>query len=126
MNKTTNHPGVIHPQTVEIPQPLDVHPSVSQRAQEILMQVAELLAKSPERYAQRTPCGSCCCIIGHAEALGHGESGLSQTQRSRIFLMMYWPTALMKAAQPYYNSMAVDVPASIGIARIEWFLRTGE
>lgn len=123
--------NAVHPQTVEIPQPLEVHPSVSSLAAELLMKTAELLAHEPACYLQSNPCGSVCCIIGHMEAIAgvdtlfgdsstHVRIGLQGDQYEKIFHLPEWPAHIRQ------NYASENVPASIGIARIEHFLRTGE
>lgn len=121
--------NVQHEQTVEIPLPLEVHPSVSAKAAALLEGVMEALMKTPAMYRQSNAdhrCGSPCCIIGHMRAqlgvYGHycdpgilDSLGLKEEQAKRLFSSHYWPTP--------HNS---DPSPAQGIARIEHFLRTGE
>lgn len=123
-----------HPQTVEVPVPLEVHPSVSPLAAELLMRVVEEIGSRPENYNQQNPvrkrwlsgCESPCCIIGWMEHFA-GQSdcsgaavGLTKRQYDSIFSYGQWGQFLD------VQKLAKDVPASVGIARIEHFLRTGE
>lgn len=123
-NKSTT----VFPQTEEIPVPLEIHPSVSPLAAELLMKVAERLALNPACYNQQWPrhsCNSPCCIIGHMEHLsGVDGNGLTEHQRQSLFYVSHWPEGL----QPEERTiMAVEsIPASDGIARIEHMLKTGQ
>ncbi len=128
MNSKTKN-STVFPQTEAIPQPLEVHPSVSPLAAELLMKTAEKLAKSPSCYNQQEPCGSVCCIIGHMEIILAGKHlpfyddslGLTNTQYHRIF--EYSQETWGKL---YSTDRAFAIPASVGIARIEHMLRTGQ
>ncbi len=120
----------IHPQTIEVPEPLVIHPSVSPKAAVLLMQVADELHRNPAGYNQQKPvhhCGAACCIIGWMEHFSNeapdwfGEKiGLTKRQHSNIFNYPLWGKFYNRHIRSY------EVPASTGIARIEHFLRTGE
>lgn len=130
MNSKLAINSVAHPQVEAIPAPLEVHPSVSPLAAELLMKTAEVLHMKPELYNQQYPthrCNSPCCIVGHMEAFA-GESdmcgkavGLTYEQYRGIFnYPSGWPAHLVK-----FEMRACEVPASMGIARIEHMLTHG-
>jgi hypothetical protein len=134
MNKTTT---IIHPQTEAVPALLPRHPSVSEKAYDLLTGVIEVLMTQPKSYRQDlccvTSCGSACCIIGHMlnqqglftaeRPAGHNKQwaasvcGLTYAQFTAIFYADNWPTS--------HNELNLATPSQ-GIARIEHFLRTGE
>lgn len=128
------------PQRETIPAPLEIHPSVSPLAAELLLKVAEVLAARPKLYNQQIPypaeCGAPCCIIGHMEmearAMGLREIGLTGEQSNAIFLFNKWPEQFRNPVHERYwkgkcrGCLTSTVTAPEGIARIEHFLRTGE
>ncbi len=129
--KTKNN--TTFPQTIEIPQPLEVHPSVSPKAAALLEGVIEVLMKEPQRYHQLQPsshCGSPCCIVGHMQILSAGDDlGLTPEQFNDIYYTSNWINKGIPGVDEHYNKQGCaghNLPASIGIARIEHFLRTGE
>lgn len=130
---------LVHPQVEAIPAQLEIHPSVSWLAAELLMKTSEMLSREPRRYNQaicdteQHGCGSPCCILGHmllfVNVLTHGinaeikslraeQTGLSTEQLDRLFFRHQWPAQWKKDSN-------LATPEE-GIARIEWFLRTGE
>lgn len=125
-------------QEVEIPLPLEVHPSVSQKAAELLLGVIEVLMRKPEMYNQmgthQMECGTPCCIIGHMRVLSgdrfadrHKKLGLSVNQCESLFHATKWPEQFKPShGDVSYSTICERIPASVGIARIEHFLRTGE
>lgn len=118
--------NLIHPQTVAVPEPLTVHPSVSALAAELLMKTCEQIAKEPDSYNQQVPtrmCGSPCCITGWMEHFAGGYNiGLTREQERSLFLWFSgWPNHLQGGFD-----RAKDVTADFGIARIEHFLTTGQ
>lgn len=133
-NKSTT----VFPQTEEIPVPLEIHPSVSPLAAELLMKVAEILANEPARYCQAKfsghRCGAACCILGHMAAsagmrlpfdetgeLNAHNLGLTSLQYRRIFSHSLWPECIGAMNLAYK-----EVTPMLAIARIEHFLRTGQ
>lgn len=124
--------GVQHPQTEAIPQPLEIHPSVSPKAAGLLLSVVEVLIKTPHRYRQWWPLNSCetpCCILGHMAAFAGrscfspdscDEAGLTLPQFESLFLWSRWPATFQKGLGQH----SAAAPEAIG--RIEHFLRTGE
>lgn len=138
MNKTTSHQNTVYPQTVEIPKPLEIHPSVSPLAAELLMKTAEILAAQPSSYDQsdcggRGTCNSPCCIIGHMlvfagcwELASHTSAaqqriGLTQDQRDVLYSPYRWPGHLRVAGRSWS-----EITPAEGIARISHFLSTGQ
>lgn len=121
------------PQTIEIPSPLEIHPSVSPLAAELMMKTAEVLAATPQLYLQHTAgAGSCntpCCIFGWMRRFSGEENtywkdcitsvGLTPQQAESIFKYWEWPACVAPR-----NKLLIT--AHEGIARIEHFLRTGE
>lgn len=133
----TTHQNPVYPQTVEIPEPLEVHPSVSPLAAELLMKTAERIAANGKSYVQERcdpSCGSACCIIGHMQdvagvyynyptaGLNRVETapriGLTLHQFERLFYTHNWPT-------PCGCNLNEATPEQ-GIARISHFLSTGQ
>ncbi len=126
--------SVCHPQTVEIPQPLEVHPSVSELAARLLATVIERLMAKPDSFNQNSASISCespCCILGHCAILIGASNvdesrpeflGLNRVQFQKIF----WPDQWPKQFRPANDNEWKGIPAATGIARIEHFLRTGE
>jgi hypothetical protein len=130
--------SVYHPQTVDVPLPLEVHPSVSPLAAELLMKTCDAIAREPKEYDQSLPisrgCGSPCCIIGHmGNLIGFRGSldthncekiGLTVAQYKAIWSAYSWPAQFYQRGG---NELRwPDIPALTAIARIEHFLRTGE
>ncbi len=135
MNKLAKN-SVIHPQEIAVPLPIEVHPSVSPKAAELLGGVIAVLLKTPEKYNQQEPysvCGSPCCIMGHMALMGYPgtSSGLTSDQTFGIEYLSGWPAHLREAVQ---NTAEADGHRKLtmeyatpeqGIARCEHFLRTG-
>lgn len=134
----TTHQNTVYPQTVEIPEPLEIHPSVSPLAAELLMKTAERLAAEPSSYNQadcagRGTCNSPCCIIGHMlvfagcweldshTSVARARIGLTQSQRDALYHASRWPILFQVADK----SLREIIPAQ-GIARITHFLSTGQ
>lgn len=131
-NKSTT----VFPQTEEIPVPLEIHPSVSPLAAELLMKVAERIATDPHQYNQGNftghhKCNSPCCILGHCALVaglrldydGTGNKnanplGLTNQQYINLFWAGLWPVSTLGEMN--------KITAQQGIARIEFFLRTGQ
>ena len=131
---------VQHPQLIESPQPLEVHPSVSPVAAELLMGAAERIARHPDQYAQRHlakhfhKCGTACCILGHMGEIrgvaacayvAQEKMGLTPRQFDAICYTENWPK-YFKNRYPGVDYKNMEIPAEVGVARIEHFLRTGE
>ena len=114
------------PQTVAVPEPLEIHPSVSALAAELLMKVCDILHAEPARYDQgteRSSCGGPLCIVGHMKALaGSKKIGLTEEQYIAIWSAAGWPSQFREFDK--YESWR-DIPATNGIARIEHMLTTG-
>lgn len=125
------------PQVVEIPVPLEIHPSVSPLAAELLMKAADAIHRDAKIYRQDgcdPSCDSACCIIGHCQqaagvyfnrrpaGLNREETahllGFSAKQFDSIFYTNLWPTS--------HGIGHNEATPEQGIARIEHFLRTGE
>ena len=135
-------------QLVEIPQPLEVHPSVSPKAAALLEGVIEILMREPSRYNQMqefpSSCKSPCCILGHMRQVAgvsatlaeHGDVNLTYQQQERLLHFADWPASCKelgyealkaKFGENYWLlPTSENLPASVGIDRIEHFLRTGE
>lgn len=136
--KTKNN--ITYPQTVEIPAPFEIHPSVSPKAAELLLGVIEVLMTRPLDYHQgigyvKAECGTPCCILGHMYILQSGRPlqgahfvgtdsgtafGLTEDQSLSLYVSPFWPS-------PWKQKSDTDwVHPETAIARIEHFLRTGE
>lgn len=129
--------NTVHPQTVEVPLPLEVHPSVSPLAAELLMKTYETIVREPKLYHQgvryvKEDCASPCCILGHMSVAKNGRHahgvytwsgaglGLTHEQTTAIYTSTIWPA-------PFTQKNSCELcPVEIGLARIEHFLRTGE
>ena len=117
--------SVAYPQTVEVPAPMEIHPSIPADLAREMLRVADLFSRQPEAYHGRFskvgihysgphhPCGCICAyIVGETS---HGAACMS-----------IWP-AHSEALRLIYEEASlgdrVDDPAW-AIARIERFLRT--
>lgn len=122
-----------YPQSEVIPQLLEIHPSISAKAAELLMKTSKRLMQQPEAYNQSWPihdsCGTPCCILGHCAsfigrtAVGPCDAtlvGLTDSQFYSLFWRSRWPDQFSFPLNPY------GVNAETAVARIEYFLRTGK
>lgn len=137
MNNPANHPGVIHPlypQTVEIPQPLEIHPSVDPELARGLINAVEYINEHPEEL-QMTNGHSYekgGCVICHVERLsnwkrpaltgmeGEAEKDTPLGNWKRIYQPNAWGNKFN------FDKGCSWQHAEGRIARIEHFLRTGE
>lgn len=143
------------PQTQEIPVPLTVHESVSPLAAELLMKTCDELSARPQNYNQNLSaprklaaamgftvsmrdrshgCETACCIYGwmrHFAGLTPVGAdlaendvrgvGLTHAQFKALFDFREWPALFNARAYDHPNL----IPASVGIARMEYMLTTG-
>lgn len=127
MNKITQN-NAVHPQTVEIPQPLEAHPSVSESLANGLLAAVEKFHREPRVFDMGAGVGAMergqserFCVICWAHKLtGFDYSGYNLWETpsplghpARIYDVDQWPCKT--------DSQCI----SKTIARIEHFLRTG-
>lgn len=109
--------NAVHPQTVEIPQPLEIHPSVSADLAREMLRVADTLCRCPELFDGGTVVDLYPdrprCIIGHLTG-------------NRHLAFERWPENQPALYRMYGEANAHGDDAGWAIARIEHFLRTGE
>lgn len=127
----TTHQNTVYPQTVEIPEPLEIHPSVDPELARGLIAAVEYIDKHPLEFymGHGLPDGQPDCVICHAERLSSwkrspsiqnwlvGKSGdiYPLGDARRIFSPSSWCALCMD-----YNTTAGR------IARISHFLSTGQ
>ncbi len=133
MNSKLSANSAQHTQEIEVPALIPRHPSVSEKAYDLLNGVIEVLMREPKLYNQMNPtrysCGAPCCIVGHMMiTLGRSYysmdeapalCGMDKDQLFRIYCHHYWPVQFQT------ENRCVVAPAT-AIARIEHFLRHGE
>lgn len=132
MNQTKSHQGITYPQTVEIPEPLEIHPSVDPELARGLIAAVEYIEDHPAQF----DIGRCVfvdgkgCICCHAERLSSWQRPCSPKSDEflsaqslddipighweRVYWYMYWPKQFdYRTAEGRVN-------------RVNHFLRTGE
>lgn len=125
-------PGQVFPQTVEIPAPLEIHPSVDPELARGLIAAVEYIDQHPEEFDMTNPRfeDGKDCVICHAERLSNwkrpadGSGFIFLTKSaighwSRIFFHLNWGGLNPKWNDGYNSS-------ELRLERIEHFLRTGE
>lgn len=113
----TTHQTTVYPQTVEIPEPLEVHPSVDPELAAIMLGVSDMIARAPQCFNGRISTithDGCGCII----ALAMGRPMLSSAWMAKF------PKS--EAVLHQINGEAIGKDAAWAIARIEEFLSTGQ
>lgn len=132
MNQTKSHQGIAFPQTVEVPAPLEIHPSVDPELARGLIAAVEYLADNPEKFSFGVPRlleNGVGCIICHAERLSNWrrdrERGYEYSD-PKLPLGSYI-RIFFKCGAYDANEIEMDYDTVAGrMARIEHFLRTGE
>lgn len=120
MNSTKTN--LVHPQTEEIPAPLEIHPSVDPELARGLINAVEYINQHPEEFDMTNPvfADGKGCIICHAERL-------SDWRRPANF-MNWWslnPRPIDSWLHIFWAGCAGFTNEG-RMARVEKFLRTGE
>lgn len=129
---TSTHQGIAYPQAPDLPQPLEIHPSVDPELAKGLIAAVEYINDHPEEFdmavgPQEGP-GRRGCVICHVERLSNWRrsscdnmwlTGAPLGHPARIYNPSNWPYR-----GPQFGNDWVTNEGRI--ARIEHFLRTGE
>lgn len=123
---TTDKNKVIHPQTVEIPQPLEVQHSISDDLVVEMLRVASFFTKNPDKFdgsCATMRLNGCGCVLAH----------LTGATWSNSTCMDDFSLGLAKSRWPQHHAAFKSIyayspgeNAQWAVARIETFLRTGE
>lgn len=130
MNKITDRNKVQHPQTVEIPDPLEIHPSIDPELANGLMAALESIAAKPETFCFVANVweGTRGCVICHAEKFSNWKRPAHENRSMKPYPLgdfqriFFWDNG---NGDSVYEKFGWDT--NFGrFARIEHFLRTGE
>ncbi len=137
MNKLAQN-QTAHPQTVEIPQPLEIHPSVNPELAKGLMAACEHISCHPEQFDMSAPgfdSEGKGCVICHVERLSNWRRDRTITHTIALsenevygwalgdWRRIFSPFGWNKDNCGHYAGYNYDESR---FARIEHFLRTGE
>lgn len=118
MNKLAQN-STIHPQTVEVPAPLEIHPSVDPVLAQKLLRITDMFSLHPETFngfVSHVENG-CGCIIAHLKE-GRNIHGFKVADE--------YPASSQALRRIYNEAASAGECAPWAINRIETFLRTGE
>lgn len=121
--------SAVHPQVEEVPLPLEIHPSVDPELARGLLAAAEHIDKYPEEYRMGAGYnlgkGTVGCVICHVERLSNwNRPSLIPGCNSMEAPIGSW--AKIWGLDQWRLQGFMDTKPTTTIARIEWFLRTGE
>lgn len=131
MNKLHSN-NAVHPQTVEVPEPLTVHPSVDPELARGLISAVEYIYAHPEEFSMESSdfnniCGPRGCAICHAERLSGFKRNRAEWSRNVDPSKIPLGDGRRIYDIRFYAGTGFDWSSKFPpVARIEHFLRTGQ